>query len=211
MAYDHQEQEQLEELKAWWKENGKLVMLAAIGCALAIAAYQGWRHYRYSQSVAAATLYAQLDQADRAGDRKKVLELATQITGNYGSTPYGSFAAMGAARVSFENGDLADAKARLAWVVENVREDAVRDVARLRLAGVLLDEKNYAEALKRIEDKPSEAMTGLYADLRGDILLAQGNRAEARNAYQLALDKSEGGSPYRATIQLKLDSLGEAR
>jgi predicted negative regulator of RcsB-dependent stress response len=211
VAYDHQEQEQLEELKAWWKENGKLVMLAAIGCALAVAAYQGWRHYRYSQSVAAATLYAQLDQADRAGDRKKLLELATQITGNYGSTPYGSFAAMSAARVSFESGDLADAKARLVWVLENSREDPVKDVARLRLAGVLLDEKNYAEALKRIEDKPSEAMAGLYADLRGDILLAQGNRAEARNAYQLALDKSEAGSPYRATIQLKLDSLGEAR
>lgn len=211
MAYDHQEQEQLEELKAWWKENGKLVMLAAIACALAVAGYQGWRHYRYTQSVAAAALYAQLDQAERSGDRKKVLDLAAQITGNYGSTPYGSFAAMSAARASFEGGDLADARARLAWVVENARDDTVKDVARLRLAGVLLDEKNYAEALKRIEGKPADAMAGLYADLKGDILLAQGNRAEARNAYQLALDKSEGGSPYRATIQLKLDSLGEVK
>lgn len=211
MAYDHQEQEQLEELKAWWKENGKLVMLAAIACALVVAGYQGWRYYQYTRSVAAAALYAQLDQAERTGDRKKVLDLAAQITGSYGSTPYGSFAAMSAARVSFESGDFADAKARLAWVVENERDDAVKDVARLRLAGVLLDEKNYAEALKRIEEKSSDAMAGLYADLKGDILLAQGNRAEARNAYQLALDKSEGGSPYRVTIQLKLDSLGEVK
>jgi predicted negative regulator of RcsB-dependent stress response len=211
MAYDLQEQEQLEELKSWWKENGKTVILAALACALSVAGYQGWRHYRYSQSVAAATLYAQLDQADRAGDRGKVRDLATQIAGKYGSTPYGAFGAMTAARASFESGDLADAKARLGWVVENATEDAVKDVARLRLAGVLLDEKNYAEALKALDTRPSDAMAGLYADLKGDILLAQGNRVEARNAYQLALDKSEGGSPYRATIQLKLDALGEVR
>jgi predicted negative regulator of RcsB-dependent stress response len=209
MAYDHQEQEQLEELKAWWKEHGKLVILAAIGCALAIAGLQGWRHYSYTRSVAAATLYEQLDQAERAGDRNKVRDIAGQILGNYGSTPYGAFAAMSAARASFESGDLAEAKSRLAWVVEHAREDAVRDIARLRLAGVLLDEKNYAEALKLLETKPAEAMTGLYADLRGDVLLAQGNRTEARNAYQLALDRSEAGSPYRATIQLKLDALGD--
>ena len=209
MAYDHQELEQLEELKAWWKEYGNLVIFAAIGCALAIAAYQGWRHYRHTQSVAAATLYEQLDQAERAGDRNKVRDLATQIVGNHGSTPYGAFAALSAARASFESGDLADAKSRLTWAVENARDDAVKDIARLRLAGVLLDEKNYGEALKWMESKPAEAMTGLYADLKGDILVAQGNRSEARNAYQLALDKSERGSPYRATIQLKLDSLGD--
>jgi|SRR5687767_2810389 len=211
MAYDLQEQEQIEELKSWWKEYGNLVIAAVIGCALAIAGYQGWRHYRHTQGVAAATLYEQLDQAERAGDRSKVRDLATQITGSYGSTPYGAFAALSAARASFESGDLADAKTRLAWALENAREDAVKDVARLRLAGVLLDEKNYAEALKLVDTRPAEAMTGLYADLKGDILLAQGSRVEARNAYQLALDKSEGGSPYRATIQLKLDSLGEAK
>jgi predicted negative regulator of RcsB-dependent stress response len=211
VAYDLQEQEQIDELKAWWKEYGNLVILAAIGCALVIAAYQGWRHYRHTQGVAAAALYEQLDQAERGGDRKKVRELATQIAGSYGSTPYAGLAALSAARASFESGDLADARSRLAWVVENAREDAVRDVARLRLAGVLLDEKNYAEALKLVDTRPAEAMTGLYADLKGDILLAQGNRAGARNAYQLALDKSEGGSPYRATIQLKLDSLGDVK
>ena len=211
MAYDLEEQEQLDELKAWWKENGKRVMLGVIAFALAAAAFQGWRHYRYTKGVAASTLYAQLEQADRAGDRGKVRDLGSQIVAGYGSTPYAAFAAMTAARASFENGDLADAKTRLAWVVENAREDAVKDLARLRLAGVLLDEKNYPEALKTLESKPADAMAALYADLKGDVLLAQGNRADARNAYQLALDKSEGGSPYRATIQLKLDSLGEVK
>jgi predicted negative regulator of RcsB-dependent stress response len=211
MAYDLQEQEQIDELKAWWQEYGNLVILGVVAFALALAAFQGWRYYRHSQALAAVVLYEQLEQADRASDPKKVREIAGQITAKYGSTAYGAFAALGAARASFESGDLADAKSQLTWVLENARQDEIKDIARLRLAGVLLDEKNYAEALKLVDVKPAEPMTALYADLKGDILLAQGKGAEARAAYQLALDKSEAGSPYRTTIQLKLDSLGGAK
>lgn len=211
MAYDHQEQEQLDELKAWWSEHGRLVILGVSLGILVIAGFQGWRYYRNSQSLAAVALYEQLDQAERAGDRKKVRDIAGEITGKYASTPYGGFAALSAARASFEEGDLAGAKSRLEWAMEHTRRDEIRDIARLRLAGVLLDEKNYAEALKLVETKPAESMTGLYADLKGDILLAQGKGADARSAYQLALDRSESGSAYRATLQLKLDSLGDTR
>ena len=210
MAYDLQEQEQLEELKSWWNEYGNLVILGATLAVLVVAGFQGWRYYRHSQSLAAVALYEQLEQAERAGDRKKVRDIAGEIVARYGSTPYGAFAALSAARVSFEGGELAEAKSRLTWVVEHARRDEIRDIARLRLAGVLLDEKNYGEALKLVEAKPEDTMAGLYADLKGDILLAQGNNADARSAYQLALDRSEAGSPYRATLQLKLDSLGES-
>ncbi|MGH8702706.1 MAG: tetratricopeptide repeat protein [Burkholderiales bacterium] len=210
MAYDLQEQEQLEELKAWWKEYGNLVILGVTLAALVIAGFQGWRYYRHSQSRAAVALYEQLEQAGRAGDGRKARDIAGEIVAKFASTPYGALAALSAARVSFEAGDLAEAKSRLAWVVEHARRDELRDIARLRLAGVLLDEKNYGEALQLVETKPEESMTGLYADLKGDILLAQGKSADARNAYQLALDRSEAGSPYRATLQLKLESLGEA-
>ncbi len=209
MAYDLQEQEQLEELKEWWTEYGNLVILGVALAALAIAGFQGWRYYRHSQSLAAVALYEQLEQAERAGDGTKARDIAGEIVAKYGSTPYGAFAALSAARVSFEGGDLAEAKSQLTWVVEHARRDELRDIARLRLAGVLLDEKNYGEALQLVETKPEDSMAGLYADLKGDILLAQGKSADARNAYQLALDRSEAGSPYRATLQLKLDSLGE--
>ena len=209
MAYDLQEQEQLEELKDWWKEYGNLVILGIALAALAIAGFQGWRYYRHSQSLAAVALYEQLEQAERAGDGRKAREIAGEIVAKYGSTPYGAFAALSAARVSFEGGDLAEAKSQLTWAVEHARRDEIRDIARLRLAGVLLDEKNYGEALQLVDTKPADSMAGLYADLKGDILLAQGNSTDARNAYQLALDRSEAGSPYRATLQLKLDSLGE--
>lgn len=211
MALDLEEQEQVAALKAWWKDYGSLVVVGAAACALSIAGWQGWRYYQSSQAMAAVTLYEQLDQAERAGDYKKVRDIAAQITGKYGSTSYGAFAALSAARASFEARDLAGAKSQLQWVIDNVKEDEIRDVARLRLAGVLLDEKNTEEALKLVDAKPVDSMTALYADLKGEILLAQGKRAEARSAYQLALDRSEAGSAYRATLQLKLDSLGEAK
>jgi predicted negative regulator of RcsB-dependent stress response len=211
MAYDLEEQEKIEALKSWWAQYGTLVVVAALAAALSVAAFQGWRYYRQSQAVAAVTLYEQLDQAERAGEHKRVRDIAGQITGTYGSTVYAGFAALSAARASFDTGDLAAAKSQLQWVMDRAKEQEVRDIARLRLAGVLLDEKNPAEALKLLEAKPVEVMTGLYADMRGDILLTQGKRAEARSAYQLALDRTEAGSQYRGVIEAKLDSLGDAK
>jgi predicted negative regulator of RcsB-dependent stress response len=211
MAYDHEEQEQLDELKAWWKQYGNLVLLGVTLVALVIAGYQGWRQYQHGRSVAAATLYQQLEVAESARDNKKVRDVAGQILSGYGSTPYGTFAALSSARASFDTGDLAAAKTQLTWVMGNAREDEVRDLARLRLAIVLLDEKSYDEALKQLEAKPVEPLAPLYADLKGDVLTAQGKKAEARNAYQLALDRSDPGSPYRSIVQLKLDALGDVR
>src|SRR3970040_1255475 len=104
MAYDPQEQEQLEELKAWWKDYGRLVILGATLAALVIAGFQGWRYYRHSQSLAAVALYEQLEQAERAGDRKKVRDIAGEIVARFGSTPYGDFAALSGARVSLAGG-----------------------------------------------------------------------------------------------------------
>ncbi len=211
MAYDLEEQEQLAELKAWWKQYGKLVTLAIAAFLVGLAAVQGWRYYRDAQAQAAVALYGQLEEADQAGDGKKVRAIAAQIVAKYESTAYAVLGSLVAARHAFASGDLAEAKARLQWVAENSREEEIRDVARLRLAAVLLDEKQYAEALKLVEQKPVESMVGPYADTKGDILAAQGKLAEARRAYQLALDMSEANSPYRATLQLKLDALGEAR
>ena len=211
MAYDLEEQEQIAALKSWWKEYGLLVMVCVVTAALSFAGFNGWRYYRNSQALGAVTLYEQLDQAERAADHKKVRDIAGQITGKYGSTAYGAYAALSAANASFQMGDLAGARAHLQWAIDNAGEDELRDVARLRLAGVLLDEKQPEEALKLLDKKPLESMAGLYADLRGDVLLAQGKRAEARTAYQGALDKSEAGSAYRSVVQMKLDSLGEAK
>jgi predicted negative regulator of RcsB-dependent stress response len=211
MAYDLEEQEQIDEIKAWWTQYGKLVMLVAIGLLGTLAAFQGWRYYQHTQAQKAVTLYEQLDRALLEKDPKKVRDIAAQVVATYGSTAYARMAAFAGAKASFQTGDLAGAKAQLTWALEHAKEDEMRDLARLRLAGVLLDEKKYDEALKMIEAKPTDAYTGLFADLRGDILVAQGKAADARAAYQIALEKSEAGSPYRGVIDAKLDALGEAK
>jgi len=208
MAYDLEEQEQIEEIKDWWRQYGKLVLLAVVSVLLTITAFQGWRYYRHQQAVAAVTLYSQLQEADQAKDAKKVNAIAEQIIDKYASTPYAGIAALTAARASFNTGELAAAKTRLQWVIDNAKDEEMRDIARLRLAGVLLDEKKYPEALKLLDVKPVDAYNGLFADMRGDILAGQGKAAEARIAYQQALDKSDPKSPYYHVVQLKLDALG---
>ena len=211
MAYNLEEQEQIEALKGWWSDNGKLVMIAIIACLLTIAAFQGWRYYSAQQAERAAALFSQLEQAERASEHKKVRDIAAQLIQNYGSTQYAGMAALAAAKSSFETGEMDDARKNLQWTVDKAREDEMRDIARLRLAGVLLDEKKYDEALKLLSDKSADTYAALYADRRGDVLTAQGKHAEARAAYQLALEKSDPNSQYRQLIEVKLDALGESK
>jgi predicted negative regulator of RcsB-dependent stress response len=209
VAYDLEEQEQIDSIKSWWSQYGNLVMLIVTAALLTVAAIQGWRYYRHSQAIAAVTLYEQMARAERDGEHKRVRDIAAQIADKYASTTYAVLAALSSAKAAFTTGDLAAAKAQLKWVIDHAREDEIKDLARLRLAGVLLDEKSYDEALKVLATPPVESMVGLYADLKGDILSAQGKIAEARSAYQLALDRSESGSAYRAIIQLKMDALSD--
>lgn len=211
MAYDLEEQEQLDEIKSWWREYGKLVTTVATACVITIAAFQGWRYYQHERSMAAVTLYEQLRQAERGGDAKKVRAIADQVVGNYARTPYAAMAALASAKAAFDSGDLPAARTQLQWVIDRAGQEELRDLARLRLAGVLMDEKNYAEALKLLETRHAEAFSGLYADLKGDIYAAQDKPAEARNAWQTAFEKSDPRSPYRAMIQAKLDALGDVK
>jgi predicted negative regulator of RcsB-dependent stress response len=211
MAYNLEEQEQLDVIRTWWNQYGNLVVTLVVVGALAIASFQGWRYYRHQQAQQAVVLYEQMERAERANDMKKAGDIASQIIGKFSGTPYAAMAALNAARISFETGDLAMAKTRLQWVIDRAKEDEMRDVARLRLAGVLLDEKNYGDALKLAETRAAEPYSALYADLRGDILVAQGKLAEARSAYRQALEKSDAKSSHHQLVQLKLDALGETK
>ncbi len=211
MAYDLEQQEQFEAIKSWWAQYGKLAIVTVIGGLLVVGGIRGWHYYRNSQAASAVALFSQLQGAERASDHKKVRDIAAQMIEHYGSTEYAAIAALAAAKSDFDTGDLTAAKARLQWAMENAKEDELRDVARLRLARVLIDEKKPDEALKLLEAKHGDSFTGLYADVKGDVLLAQGKRQEARAAYQVALDKSDAASPLRQIIQLKLDAVGDAK
>ncbi len=208
MALDLEEQEQLAAIKSWWAQYGRLVTITIVGSLLAVGGIRGWQYYQNSQAASAVTLFAQQQAAERASDHKRVRDIGTEIVERYGSTAYGTLAALSAAKSDFDTGDLAAAKTRLQWVIDKAREEEARDVARLRLARILHDEKKTDEALKLLEAKHLDSFAGLYADLKGDLLLTQGKREEARAAYQLALDRSDAGGPIRQIIQLKLDAVG---
>ena len=210
MAYDLEEQEQVAIIKDWWEKYGTLVITAVVALVVGVAGIQGWRYYSTHQSSSAATLYAQLDTAEKSSEAKKVQDIAAALSSSHAGTPYAGMAALRAAKTFAEGNDLANAKQRLQWVIDNAKQEEMRDIARLRLAGVLLDEKNFAEALKLLDAKHVAAYDGLYADLKGDILAVQGRRDEARAAYQIALEKSEVAGSYRQLLQIKLDALGEA-
>lgn len=208
MAYDLDEQDQIDALKAWWKQYGNAVILGVTLFVAVVAGMQGWRYYQERQTTQAAMLYESLQGALDVQDVKKARDVAGQLVDQYPRTAYAIRAALAAARVNHGAGDIKSAKAQLQWVLDHARSDETRDAARLRLAGVLLDEKNYEAALKLLDAKHSAAFDGLYADLRGDVLLASGRSAEAAAAYRLALEKFEPASTYRGLVQLKLDGLG---
>ena len=207
MAYDLQEQEQLDELKAWWSKYGNLIMTVATVVLLAIAAYNGWRWYERNQAEEAAGVYAEFERALVARETERVNVLAATLTDKYGRTVYGPMAALQGARWSAENGDAAGARGRLQWVVERADQPEIVAIARVRLAGVLLDEKQFDEALKVLDGASSTIHATAVADRRGDVLFAQNKIDEARAAYRDALARATAEHPLRPIIQLKLDAL----
>jgi predicted negative regulator of RcsB-dependent stress response len=207
-AYDLEEQEQLAELKAWWKQNGTLVLGTVAAVLVLIAAWNGWRWYQRSQALEAAALYENLQTVARMNDGKAVRDAAGGILEKYAGTAYAPLAALVSAKVNYQAGDLKTARAQLQWAVDNARQEEVRAVARLRLATVLMDDNAYDEAMRMVEAKPAEAFEALFASMRGDVLSAQNKRAEARTAYKEAAEKATDAA-FRETLRLKLDALGE--
>ncbi|HUK04943.1 MAG TPA: tetratricopeptide repeat protein [Burkholderiales bacterium] len=209
MAYDLEEQEQLAELKGWWKDNGTRVIALVAAAAIAGAGWQGWRLWQAGQAREAAALYDGLVKALQAGDAKAMRDAGGTLVESYPRTLYASMGALAAARFYFERGELKDARAQLQWVAERSSSEELKDLARLRLAGVLLDDKSYDEALQLLEAKHAEAMAAQYAALKGDVLVAQKKPEEAKAAYKLALEKAgQRESALRTSVQLRLDALG---
>lgn len=205
---DLHEQEQVDALKAWWKENSKWIIGLLTAGLLVFAAMQFWKNYQSSQAAEAVTLYAEVMKQVATNDAKRVGDAADALSSRYGKTSYAPRAQLLAAQASLQAKDIARAIVQLQWVIEHSSEPGLQDVARLKLASVLLDEKKYDEAMKQLDAAHPESFNGLYADLKGDVLSAQGKVAEARAAYQQAYDKIDAKSEYRNLIQLKMDGLG---
>lgn len=216
MAQHLTEEEQLETLKRWWSENGRSIV---IGVVLAIVAYFGWQAWQSQQQEAresASLLYEQLTQVviNQPGDalsedqRMKAASITEELKSDYGNLVYASNAALLMARVAVEQGQLTDAEQQLRWVVEQDHNDALSLLARLRLAQVEYGQGEYDAALATLNQVEPGSYASAYAELRGDILLAQGKVEAAKTAYQTALDEMLPTAGNRGDlIQMKLDDI----
>ena len=206
-VYDLEEQDKIDDLKAFWRRWGNAISTVVIAVCLAFIGVQGWRWYQSKQADEAAVLYGAVASAVRASDVTKARDAMAQLAGRFGGTGYAPRGALLYAKLAWDQGDKAGAKVQLQWVIDRAAEDELKQVARYRLAEALLDEKQYDTALATLDAKHAEPFAGLYADLRGDALSAAGRHAEARAAYQAALAKFDAKSAYRNYVQVKLDTL----
>ncbi len=208
-TYDLEEQEQLAELKAWWKQYGNLVFMLILAALLVLAAWNGWRWYQRSQTAEAGTYYDTLQKAARANDLKAVRDATGTILEKYSDTAYAPLAALVSGKVHFQSGDLKTARAQLQWAVEHARHEEVRWIARLRLASASLDDGAFDDALKVLEPAPPKGFESLVPAMRGDIYAALKKPAEAAVAYRIALEKAgTTDAALRESIKFKLDALG---
>jgi predicted negative regulator of RcsB-dependent stress response len=208
MAYDLEEQEQLASIKAWWSKYGNLLTWVLIVALAAYGAWSGWNLYQRKQSQQASQLYEEQQKAAEAKDVAKVLRAATDMQDKFSGTAYAQMSALVAAKTAFNTNDTETAKKQLQWVIDHGRDAEYKAIASIRLAGLLLDAKAYDDALKLLAGDFPVQFAGAVADRKGDILVAQDKRDEARTAYQLALDKTDERNPGRQLIQLKLDAIG---
>ena len=208
--YDLEEQDQIDDLKAWWGRYGGTITVALVLGCLVVAGIQGWRWYMGKRAEDASVLYSAVSEAMRTKDAAKAKDAIAQITDRYSGTGYAPRAAMLYAKMLYDAGDRNGAKAQYAWVIDHASEDEVKAIARYRLAQLQIDEKQYDGALASLDARHPDAFDGVYSDLRGDALAAAGRAADARSAYEIALAKLDPKSPYRSYVQVKHDALGAA-
>ena len=210
MALDAEQEEQLSAFKAFLEQYGNWIIGVCLVAVAAAAGNWGWRWYEQRDAAAASAIYEQYGEAVSAKDAAKARDLAAALTQQHAGSAYASFAALSQARSNLEAGDTAAAKAQLHWVIDKAPTKELATLARVRLAGVLLDEKDYDGGLALLQADPPAAMAAEVSDRRGDLLLAQGKTAEARAAYAKALEQASAQNPLRAVIQSKFDALPAA-
>jgi len=205
---DLQEQEQLDALKAFWNQYGNLITWVLVLVLGAYAAWNGWTYYQRDQATKASAMFDALDVAAAAGDADKAGRVFGDLKERFPRTAFAQQGALAAARVQFDKGQLDAARAALAWAADNGPEEALRAVARLRLAGMLIGLKQYDEAIKQLDAAKAPNFEGLVADRRGDALYAAGKKDEARTAWQAAWKAMDEKLDYRHLVEAKLTALG---
>jgi predicted negative regulator of RcsB-dependent stress response len=207
-ALDLEEQEQLDQIKHFWKKYGNLISWVLIVVLGGYASWNGYQYWQRDQAAKAAVLFDEVERAVKAGDAARVERSLADMKDKFGSTLYAHQAALLAAKAMHTQGKSDAAQAALKWVAENAPDAAMKDIARLRWSGLLLDADQADAALAQLTQPFTPSMVGLAADLRGDVLMAKNQKTEAVAAYKSAWQQLSDQPDYRRVVQAKLNAQG---
>ena len=215
MPLDLEEQEQLDQLKAFWQKYRNLITGVLTAALFAYAAYSGYQWWRNSQAAQASQLYDTMIVAISKSDKDQSLRAADDLQKQFGRTPYASMASLVAAKIASDAGDAPKAIEYLRWTAKNASNAGYEALGKLRLVSQLIEqgaEKDFAEADAILKDKPINGFEALWLERRGDWYLAQKNTAQAKVSYQDAWKKLDQAKEFpeeaRRLLKVKLDAVG---
>ena len=215
MPLDLEEQEQLDQLKAFWQKYRNLITGVLTAALFAYAAYSGYQWWRNSQAAQASQLYDTMIVAISKSDKDQSLRAADDLQKQFGRTPYASMASLVAAKIASDAGDAPKAIEYLRWTAKNASNAGYEALGKLRLVSQLIEqgtEKDFAEADAILKEKPISGFEALWLERRGDWYLAQKKTAEAKLSYQDAWKKLDQAKEFpeeaRRLLKVKLDAVG---
>jgi len=208
MAFDLEEQEKLDEAKVWWKLHGNKVIWGVTVFLAAVAGWRAWETWTHNQTAEASMLFDRSVQAAAMNDPKAAKDAAAQIMENHGRSGYAAPAAWLAGQINYEAQDLKSAQAQYQYALDHAKDAGMTQLARLRLAAIKFEAKDLPGALALLDERYDPAFEGLAAQLKGDVLVAQGKTDDARKAYKLALEKFDDKSALKPLVEMRLDALG---
>ncbi len=205
---DLEEQEQLDELKHFWKQYGNAITWVLIAV---MGSYVGWNGYQYwqrQQATKASALFDEVERTAASGDVAKLERSLGDMKERFPQTTFAAQSALLAAKVFQQNEKMEAAQSALKWASENAADEASAQLARIRLANLQAQQKSFDEALKTLSKPFTPAFAGLAADVQGDISVAQNKPAEAVKAYSDAWTQLADNAEYRRLVAAKLNALG---
>lgn len=201
------EDEQVEQLKKWWKENGTAVITGVIIGLAGVIGVHYWFKYQERVAVEASGLYSEYMASLDGQDSAKAEQYSAKLKSEYKGTSYAAMAAMQQAKRNISDKKLDLADKNLHWAMTNSGHDSIEHLARIRLARVLIVQNKYDQALKLIKDLNEPAFSGSYAELRGDVYSNLGEIDKARKEYQLALASNNLTGKQREYVEMKLNDI----
>ncbi|MDA0359492.1 MAG: tetratricopeptide repeat protein [Proteobacteria bacterium] len=207
-TFDLDEQEQLDALQQFWRSYGRIVMAVVLAVVVGFGSTKWWEYQNRTEAQSASATFNKLEAVQTVEDIDLISSLSEEIISEYGDTYYADLARLNLAKTQVDVGNPDGAIKLLRGVVDDSRDSSLVALARLRLAALYVMTEQFDLAMSALDGDADAAMSGLFADIRGDIYAAQGLYDEARGAYQEALSLLQEGNPWVDIVQIKIDSLG---